>query len=931
MTKKLTYQQLEQKVQKLEKKLSVLENIKDKNNFGVDNNHFFQICENSKNAIVLLKTNNNGQSFFVSYFNKKAETLEKAKRKNLLGKDITEVFPSIKTSGFLEALKHVYKSGKPEEFPAIIYENNKVIQWRHNYIYKLSNNELVSIYLDETDKKNKEFELKEHREKLQLAMEAANYFSFEINLKLLKITTSKDVYEHLGFKPKEISLLMKKAGNLVHPEDYKSLSKFLLTYPKNTPLEFDTEFRIKNKNGKWLWFMAVGKNIEWDSNGNPLRILGLLKNVQKEKEAQLKLIESEEKFKSLATLLPEVIFETDIHGNLTFVNLKAYEIFEYTPEDFKKGLNALQMIAPNDLPRARQNINKVLEKENIKGIEYTAITKNGKKFPILVYSNTIRRNNEAIGLRGIIVDISEHQKILDQLRRSEENFHQLADNINDAFWLRSLDQKIVYTNPACENIVGKNFKKVFEDIKDYENWIHPNDKERIIKQRTENLKSPDKIHFYEHRIVRPNGEIRWVWIRTFPVYNSKGELYRRAGIASDITTQKQLLEELTLAKEKAEESDRLKSAFLANMSHEIRTPMNGILGFSELLRDPFISDEEKETYIKIINSNGIQLLNLIDDIIDVAKIEAGQLKIKKNFAPINPIMDEIYLLFKQEQARLNKKNIAFILEKEEDNLQIYTDIIRFKQIIINLLSNAFKFTEKGFIKLGYQVIKQNGTGFYRFFIADSGIGIPQDFKTIIFERFAQIKTKVNKTQQGTGLGLSISKGLTELLGGEIWYESSNEGTTFYFTIPILEESDVEKNNPFETENEVLMEKWTNLKILIVEDDEDNLEFLRRLLQKNGAAVEVALTGEEAIECIQKDANINIVLMDIRLPHMDGFETTQKIKALNPDIPVIAQTAYALYNDREICLKNGCDDYLAKPLNKDILFKKINHYIYKQKY
>ncbi|MFP4025886.1 MAG: PAS domain-containing protein [Thiohalospira sp.] len=928
MTKKLSYQQLEQKVYNLEKKISALENSKDKNNFGVDNDHFLHICENSKNAIALLETNNHGKSFFISYFNKKAETLEKVKRKNVLGKDITDVFPSVKTSGFLEALKRVYKLGKPEEFPAIIYENNKVIQWRHNYIYKLSNNELVSIYLDETDKKNKEFELKEHREKLQLAMEAANYFSFEINLKLLKITTSKDVYEHLGYKPKEITLLMKKTGSLVHPEDYKSIIKFLLTYPKDKPLEFNTEFRIKNKNRKWLWFMAVGKNIEWDSDGNPFRILGLLKNIQKEKEEKLKLIESEEKFKSLATLLPEVVFETDIKGNLTFVNLKAYEIFDYTPDDFKNGLNALQMIAPEDLNKAKENIKKVLNKENTKGIEYTAITKNGKKFPILVYSNTIRRNNEAIGLRGIIVDISEHQKILEQLKRSEENFHQLADNINDAFWLRSLDQKIVYTNPACEKIVGKNFKKVFEDIKDYENWIHPDDKERIIKQRYENLKSPDKIHFYEHRIVRPNGEIRWVWIRTFPVYNPEGELYRRAGIASDITTQKQLLEELTLAKEKAEESDRLKSAFLANMSHEIRTPMNGILGFSELLRDPFISEKEKETYIKIINSNGKQLLNLIDDIIDVAKIEVGQLKIKKNLSPINPILDEIYLLFKQEQVRLNKEKIAFILEKEEGNHHIYTDIIRLKQIINNLLSNSFKFTEKGFIKFGYQVIKHNGTGFYRFFIADSGIGISQEFESLIFERFAQIKTKLNQTQQGTGLGLSISKGLTELLGGEIWYESSNEGTTFYFTIPIFKESNVETKNSFETETEVMMEKWTNLKILIVEDDEDNLEFLRRLLQKNGAVVEVALTGEEAIECIQRDANINIVLMDIRLPQMDGFETTQKIKALNPNIPVIAQTAYALYNDQEICLQKGCDDYIAKPLNKDVLFKKINHYIYK---
>ncbi len=928
MKKQLSYEQLEQKVVYLEQKLAALNN----NNFGIDNEHFFQICENSKNAIALLKTPDNGKTFFISYFNKKAEAIENINRKKILGKKLIETFPSIKNSGFLDALKRVYQTGKTEEFPVIIYENNRIIQWRHNYIYKLSDQELVSIYIDETDKKNKEFELKEHREKLHLAMEAANYFSFEINLRLLKIITSEDVYENLGYNKNEIPILMIKAGSLIHPDDYRVIKKYLLTFPKNKPLEFNTEFRIKNKGGKWLWFIGTGKNTEWDNEGNPIKIVGLLKNIQKEKESLLKIKESEEKFKSLATLLPEVVYETDINGNITFVNLKAYEIFEYTPPDLQKGLNALQMIAPEDIPRAKKNIKKVLEHENTKGIEYTAITKKGKRFPILVYSNVIRRNNEVVGLRGIIVDITEHKKMLEKLRRSEENFHQLADNINDAFWLRSLDQKIVYANPSCEKIVGKNFKRVFEDFSEYENWIHPDDKEEIIKKRTENFKHPETIHHYEHRIVRPGGQIRWVWIRTFPVFNEKGELYRRAGIASDITEQKQLLEQLTIAKEKAEESDRLKSAFLANMSHEIRTPMNGILGFAELLRDSFITSEEKETYLKIINSNGKQLLSLIDDIIDIAKIEAGQLNINKSYAYINPILDEIYLLFRREQKRLNKEHIDFILENPDDNYQIFTDIIRLKQIFNNLLNNAFKFTEKGFIKFGYQAIEEDGVGYFRFFVSDTGAGIPQEMASIIFKRFGQLKTKNYKNYHGTGLGLTISKGLTELLGGEIWFDSKIDnhtcGSTFYFTIPLIKNSEMNMEHIDKIENEIIMKKWAYLKILVVEDDEDNLEFLKRLLQKNGATVEIATTGEEAIELVKKDKSINIVLMDIRLPNMDGFETTQKIKAINPNIPVIAQTAYAQYNDREICLKSGCDDYIAKPLNKDVLFKKINHYIYK---
>ena len=780
------------------------------------------------------------------------------------------------------------------------------------------------------DLKNKEKELEEHRAKLQLAMKAANYFSFEINLKSLKITASEEIYENLDYPKKERASLIHNAGSLIHTDDYEKMKAHILSDGKNRPLAFNFEFRIKHNNQQWTLFMATGKNIEWDEEGNPLRIVGLLKNIQQDKENQQKFKESEEKFKDLATLLPEVVYETDRQGNLTFINLKAYEIFGYTPEDFKKGLHALQMIAPEHIFRARENIKKNFENkiENSKGIEYMAITKKGKIFPVLVYSNPILQNNKIKGLRGIIVNISAQKNLIEKLKRSEKNFHQLTNNINDAFWLRTLDQKVIYMNPACKKIIGENSKNIFENFNEYEQWIHPEDKEEAISQKLENQNYPEKTHYYQHRIIRPDGEIRWLWIRTFPVFNEKGELYRRAGIASDITEQKQLLKQLTLAKEKAEESDRLKSAFLANMSHEIRTPMNGILGFAELLRDPFINDEEKETYIKIINSNGKQLLKLIDDIIDIAKIEAEQLSINKSSACLNTIMDDIYLQFKQEQHRLNKEHISFTINKQKDNPQIYTDIVRLKQILSNLLNNALKFTNKGYIKVGYEAIKINKIPYFRFYVSDSGIGIPEEKSSIIFKRFGQIKSQNNKTYKGTGLGLSICKGFAKLLGGKIWFESTHNETTFYFTVPDKYDSLVNSEKLIMNDKKAILQKWDNIKILVVEDNTDNLEFLRTLLKKNGAIVLSAKTGEEAVEIIRQDQTIQIVLMDIHLPQMDGLETTQKIKTINPDIPVIAQTAYALYDDCYICLKNGCDDYVAKPLKKDVLIEKINHYIYK---
>ncbi|MCK5028283.1 MAG: PAS domain-containing protein [Bacteroidales bacterium] len=810
MGKLPSYEDLQKKIVHLEKELSKLYSSRSEIPSNINPILFFKISENSRNAIALFETTDNGETFVIKYFNKKAEETEKVKREKIIGRKLSVAFPSVLKSGFHDALKRVFLHNTPEEFASTIVLPGEIIEWKHNYIYKLSEKEIVSIYIDETEKKKQEFEHKLNQEKLQIAMDAANYYTFEVNLLTREITTNHELYYSLGFSNEDILLLTEKIGSLLHPEDSKILNQFLDTPTKENLSEFHTEFRIKNKKGKWVWFMSKGKAVEFNKKGDPLRVVGLLKDIQRDKELLLKL------------------------------------------------------------------------------------------------------------------------------KSSEENFLQLSENINDAFWLRTLDQRILFANPACVKIVGKDFLRVFQDFEHYKTWIHPEDRKRIIKIRENNLKFPDKNYHYEHRIIGPNNEVRWVWIRTFPVFDEKGEVYRRAGIASDITEQKKLISDLLLAKEKAEESDNLKSAFLANMSHEIRTPMNGILGFAELLKEESITEKEKEEYLKIINSNGKQLLSLINDIIDVAKIEATQITINKSFTELNPLLKETYQLFTKEQKRLKKQDIRLELKIPfDDNNKILTDVIRLQQILNNLLSNAFKFTKTGSISFGYEIINNNGSAYYQFFVADTGIGIDKNMQGYIFERFGQVLTKNLQNKQGTGLGLAISKGLIELLGGKIWLESSPENTPegisgssiFYFTIPINQET-----NTDDLTNEILkpkkeMKTLDDLNILVVEDDRDNLEFLSRLLAKHGANVVAANSGEEAIKIIKSNNQIQIVLMDIRLPDIDGFETTKIIKKLKPSLPVIAQTAYAMYNDREKCLENGCDDYISKPLDKDILIKKINQYIY----
>ncbi|MCB2197322.1 MAG: PAS domain-containing protein [Bacteroidetes bacterium] len=810
MSKLHSYEDLQNRISYLENELAKVKSSNLSPKFDLEPHLFYEICENSKNAIAVFEAKNNGSKFIIKYLNFKAEEVESVQRNQIIGTDLTESFPSVKRTGFLKTLKSVYKNNKPEDFPAIRLSSGKIIEWKQNYIYKLTDLLLVSIYVDETEHKTREVELFEHREKLQIAMEAAKYYAYEINFKTDKITTDKELYLHLGYSHNESVELLKKAGSLIHPEDFKQARMLISKHSRNLKPSLITEFRIKNKAGQWIWFSANGKIIEYDKRSEPLRFVGLLKNIQNEKEVFLKL------------------------------------------------------------------------------------------------------------------------------RESEEIFRQLSENIDDAFWLHTLDEKIIYANPACYKIVGTNIKEIFEDFDLYIQWVHPDDRKDILKKRKKNQVKQETIHFYEHRIINQDKEVRWLWIRTFPVYNSNGKLYRRAGIASDITAQKNLMNDLLVAKEKAEESDNLKSAFLANMSHEIRTPMNGIIGFAELLKDEDLTEEDKSHYLRIIDSNSKQLLNLINDIIDVAKIEAGQLTLKKTTAEINPMLHEVFQMFKEEQKRHKKEHLKFnLILPETNNNIIFTDVFRLKQILQNLLSNAFKFTETGTINFGYIPLSENGKSYYQFFVSDSGIGIPENMIHFIFERFGQVQPQRYKNKHGTGLGLAISKGLIELLGGKIWVESETYDpvnkkpghSTFYFTVPINKLQSFNSASKMENTDKKEMKDLKNVSILIVEDDADNLEFLRRLILKFGAQVVIAKNGEDAIKAVETDDQIKLVLMDIRLPDIDGFETTQRIKEINPQLPVIAQTAYAMYNDREICLENGCDDYMAKPLNKDILFKKINHYIY----
>ena len=395
----------------------------------------------------------------------------------------------------------------------------------------------------------------------------------------------------------------------------------------------------------------------------------------------------------------------------------------------------------------------------------------------------------------------------------------------------------------------------------------------------------------------------------------------------DITDRKQAELELVSARHKAEESDRLKSAFLANMSHEIRTPMNGILGFAELLKEPGLTGEEQMKYLGIIEKSGARMLNIINNIVDISKIESGIMEAVFSDTDINEKVQYIYHFFKPE---VEKKGIKFLVHLGLPNSAavISTDKEKLSTILSNLIKNAIKYCDSGTIEIGYEIRsldKTNKPAVLEFFVRDTGIGIARDRHEAIFERFMQADIYDERALQGAGLGLSIAQAYAHMLGGKITVESEpGKGSSFYFTLPLHTTAYPEKvmASSLAESGEPRIKK---LKILIVEDDETADLYLALIFKNLCREIMHAKTGLEAIGLCRNNPDIDLILMDIKMPGMDGYEATRQIRRFNPEVLIIAQTAYGLSDDRQKSISAGCNDYIAKPTLRDDLFTIINKY------
>jgi PAS domain S-box-containing protein len=427
-----------------------------------------------------------------------------------------------------------------------------------------------------------------------------------------------------------------------------------------------------------------------------------------------------------------------------------------------------------------------------------------------------------------------------------------------------------------------------------------------------------KIWKGEIEYTMKDGRKVWLTISVSPIFDERGKVSNFVGILEDITDWKIYEQDLKRAKEEAEKSDRLKSAFLANMSHEIRTPMNAILGFSSLLKEEEQNAEQSGYYIDIINSKGKDLMRIISDIIDISRIEAGDLLVRLEPLEIAEFMRDVYEEHKQDTQIKTRPSLQLRLNIPEAprKITVQTDPARLKQVFVNLIHNAIKFTPDGYIEIGYDLLPGN---LIRLFVRDTGIGIPPEKQELIFERFRQIDESHTREFGGTGLGLAICKNLVEKMGSELQVRSSEgQGSDFQFTLEYEQRPEPDPDAAQASEEAKDEETGVKLdlsgrKILIVEDDGSSYLFLETFLRRHGPEISWAKSGRRAIEILKNEGDYDLILMDIRMPVMNGMDTTRRIREIYPDLPIIAQTAYAQVSDRNQALDCGCDDYISKPI------------------
>ncbi len=762
-----------------------------------------------------------------------------------------------------------------------------------------------------------EAELSESERKFMQVTESAGEWIWEVDANGLYTYSSPVVEEMLGYTPDEI-VGKKHFYEFFNVENREETKRNALQIFRSKQALKEFVNQNIHKDGTLVWLSTTGSPI-LDKEGELLGYQGVDTDITERRRVEEALKESEYFFKESQKSAFIGSYKNDFIKGKWESSEVLDQIFGIDKDYDRSVPGWIELVHPGDQEMMNNYLmDEVLAKRMPFDKEYRIVRKNDGQIRWVFGQGQAKFDDagNALSLIGTIQDIT--QRKLNEERINKLNY--AVEATGEVVFMTDIEAVFTYVNPAfslvyghqADDVVGKVTPRILlsgmMDEAAYKYFW-----EELIKKQKVNGELINKTK---------DGEYIHMESSTNAIRNERGEAIGYIAIQKDISERKKIEEELVRAKERAEESDRLKSAFLANMSHEIRTPMNGILGFSTLLSKQGVDIEEQQNYISMIEKSSARLYNLINEIIDISKIESGQMEVLSVETNINEQLELAYDLLKPD-AENKGITLSYQNSLSAKEAVITTDNTKLYSIITNLLKNAIKYTDNGSVEFGYTRKEE----FLEFYVRDTGVGIPENRLEAIFERFIKAETVVLKAREGAGLGLSITKAFVEMLGGNIWVRSEVwKGSTFYFTLPYHVVGEAIPHIKDGSSGIGVGSLDKNLKILIAEDDETSEMLLSVLVKAYSKDVLIARTGTEAIEIYRNNPDIDLILMDIQMPVMNGYEATRQIRKLSKHVIIIAQTAYGILGDWEKAKESGCDDYISKPITSHILSDLMHKYL-----
>ena len=880
-----------------------------------------QIAENNFNAVIIYDTEGR-----INWVNKSFTDMTGFTLEEVWGKLYSEILKGPKTDpSELDRLGKAIRNG--ESFNGEWQQSNKygkfhwvkiIGQTTHNKKGEITG--FFSLHEDITLERETQAKLRESEARFRIALEKIGDEVWELDFRNEKAPFNRK-FNLSGSKNRLYNReYFKKRWSRVYEPD---VTKLETTFDKYISGEIDShniEYRIITHENHQKWILDRGVVIERDENNLPLRVIGTHTDITKIKKTEIKLEQRVKQFQSLSENIPGVIYEYEFRPDgtegLRYVSPAMERVFRIKPENFYDYLSYISMEDQARILEKNKASRDTLEpfydesQLHIPGV--------GTRWHAIHSSFSYISEKNAKVFTGFMMDITERKNIEDTLRANEEKYRGIIDNMQ--LGLLEVDKQgaITYANRGFENISGFSLNELIgKTISEMTLYI---DNENSIL-RKEVYDSPESKGAVEIKVRTKDLKSRWWLASRAPRFDSHQNHVGSIGIYLDITDQKNLENQLIESRREAERSAQSKEIFLANMSHEIRTPMNAIMGMSHQLTKSTLNEQQK-FYLDTILSSAENLLVILNDILDISKIEAGKLSIESiGFEPQKVIERSIQVL----SHKAEEKGIQLYSSYFDPNISdiLIGDPYRLNQVMINLISNSVKFTEKGSVVVNVQLMEDtDNSQLLEIEVADTGIGMDEDFVEHLFDKFSQEYESTTRKFGGTGLGMSICKQLIGLMGGEILVKSRKGiGTHIFVQIKFLKGKllDLPVKNNSEIEADFLIGK----KILITDDNHLNRLVASITLENFKADIEEAVNGKQALELV-KNNRYDIILMDIQMPEMNGLECTRLIRELGIQTPIIALTAQAIKGEIDKCLKAGMNDYLSKPFKEEDLLKMIDH-------